>query len=99
VTDPQSPPLVAPSLLEYVRSQGCRDCLVFELLIERVAPDYPDLRVQAVRADSARGLELSLGRGVLRFPVIVLDDEVLAVESITEADLRAALAPRRARDQ
>ena len=81
-------------LLEYVTSQGCPDCRAFETLVDRVGADYPTVEVRAVAADSVRGIALSLGRGILRFPIIVLDDEVLAIESIAETDLRAALASR-----
>ena len=91
MADPRSAPQTTSALLEYVSSPGCSDCKTFEALISRVAPDYPALEVRAVSADSPRGFALSLGRGILRFPVIVLDDEVLAIERIAEADLRAAL--------
>ena len=79
---------------EYVPSSGCPDCPAVEALVARVATDFPTLEVRAVPAESARGTALSLGRGILRFPVIVLDDEVLAIESIAEGDLRTALARR-----
>jgi thiol-disulfide isomerase/thioredoxin len=91
VSEPLPAAASASALLEYVSSSGCSDCRVFEALIALVALDYRDLEVRAVAADSARGRALSIGRGILRFPVIVLDDEILAIESITEADLRAAL--------
>lgn len=91
MSDPLPAPSGALTLLEYVSTSGCSDCRVFEALIARVAPDYPGVEVRAVAADSTRGMALSIGRGILRFPVIVLDDEILAVESIAEADLRAAL--------
>ncbi len=91
MADPRSLPPTTSALLEYVSSPGCSDCRAFEVLIARVAPDYPALEVRAVPADSPRGIGLSVGRGILRFPVIVLDDEVLAIEAITEADLRIAL--------
>jgi len=94
VADPLRAPLSANSLLEYVTSPGCADCRAFEALVARVLPDFPTVEVRAVAADSVRGIALSLGRGILRFPVIVLDDEILAIESIAEADLRATLARR-----
>lgn len=84
-------PATARALLEYVTIAGCTDCRTFEALIDRVGPEYAALHVRAVTADSARGIALSVGRGILRFPIIVLDDEVLAIESMPEADLRAAL--------
>ncbi|MDQ6795121.1 MAG: hypothetical protein M3067_09965 [Chloroflexota bacterium] len=91
MADPSSPPPTTRALLEYVSSPDCSDCRAFEALIARVAPDYPALEVRAVSADSPRGIALSLGRGILRFPVIVLADKVLAIEAIAEPDLRAAL--------
>jgi hypothetical protein len=78
-------------LLEYVTSAGCRDCRTFEVLAARVSPDFPMVEIRAIAADSARGIALSVGRGILRFPVVVLDDDVLAIESITEEALRRAL--------
>ena len=92
MADPRSAPPTTRALLEYVSSPGCSDCRAFEALIARVAPDYPALKVRAVPADSTRGIAVSLGRGILRFPVIVLNDQVLAIERIAEEDLRAALA-------
>ena len=91
MADPRPPSATARPLLEYVTSSRCSDCRSFEALIARVAPDYHTLEVRAVATDSARGMALSIGRGILRFPVIVLDDEVIAVEGIAEADLRIAL--------
>lgn len=91
MSDPRRPPTSAGALLEYVSSPGCPDCRSFELLISRVAPDYPAVEVRAVAADSPRGIALSLGRGIMRFPVIVLDDELLAIESMADSDLRVAL--------
>ena len=66
----------------------CRDCLRFELILDSVRKDFPALEAKAVPADSARGRELSLEQGIMRFPVIVLGGGVIAVESISEADLR-----------
>ena len=78
-------------LLEYVTSSGCGDCRSFERVLARVSPDFPSVEVRAIEAASDRGIALSLGRGILQFPVIVLDDQVLAIESIAEPDLRGAL--------
>ena len=77
--------------LEYVTTPGCAECRVFEELLGRVAVDYPQVTITRVTAGSARGIDLTIGRGALRFPVIVVDDVVVAVERISEADLRAAL--------
>ena len=81
-----------PVVLEYVTTHGCSDCAAFETLLAKVTADQPGIEVREVTADAPRGIELSLGRGILRFPVIVIDDEVIAVERITESELRAALS-------
>lgn len=77
--------------LEYVTTAGCADCRAFESLVQQVAPDYPDLEIREVPAYSERGMALSIERGVLRFPVVVFDDALIAVETISEAELRDAL--------
>ena len=82
---------LAQPLLEYVTSPGCADCRRFEELLLRVQPDFPSLEVREVAGETSRGLEVSVGRGVLRFPIIVLDDEIIGIESITEDALRYAL--------
>jgi hypothetical protein len=92
--EPLGSPAPTRPLLEYVTSAGCRDCRAFEALIARVLPDFPTVEARPVPGDSERGIALSIGRGLLRFPVIVLDDEVLAIEAIDESDLRAALVHR-----
>lgn len=69
----------------------CRDCATFEALLAEVEVDYPGLRVRPVPADSPRGRELSVEQGILRFPVIALAGEVIAVESISEERLRRHL--------
>lgn len=84
----------ASPLLEYVTSLGCSDCRRFEELLTRVQPDFPSLDVREVAGASARGLEISVGRGVLRFPIIVLDDDIIGIETITEDALRQALVQR-----
>lgn len=84
-----------PPLLEYVTIPGCADCRQFEELLERVIPDFPEVQVREVTADTPRGMAISVERGVLRFPVIVLDDELIAVEAIGEAALRTTLIARR----
>lgn len=84
----------ASPLLEYVTSPGCSDCRRFEELLARVQPDFPSLDVREVAGESARGLQISVERGVLRFPIIVLDDEIIGIEAITEEALRAALLRR-----
>lgn len=89
---------VRTPLLEYVTIPACADCRRFEELLERVLPDFPELRVQEVAGDTPRGMAISVERGVLRFPVIVLDDEIIAVEAIDEAALRAMLAAARDRE-
>ena len=94
--DQRSPTGGKHAVLEYVSTSGCSDCRSFEGLLERVHPDYPWVEVRAVAADSTRGMDLSIGRGILRFPVIVFNDDVIAVESISEADLRSALGRERA---
>ena len=92
-----APPGVQPSILEYVTIPGCSDCRAFERLLERVLPDFPDVEAHEVAGESHRGMAISVERGAMRFPVIVLDDEVVAVESIAESDLRAVLNTRRDR--
>lgn len=82
-------------LLEYVTNPGCRDCRVFEELLGRLMPDFPEVEVREVAAETPRGMAIPVERGVLRFPVIVLDDDVIAVESIAEVALRASLSARR----
>ena len=96
MADPRSPTSRVHAVLEYVSTSGCADCRSFERLLERVHPDYPWVEVRAVAADSTRGMDLSIGRGILRFPVIVFDDNVIAVESISEEGLRAVLGRERA---
>lgn len=83
------------STLEYVTIPGCADCRAFERLLERVLPDYPEVEAHEVAGESPRGLAISVEGGLLRFPVIVLDDEVIAVESMAESDLRSVLNSRR----
>lgn len=92
------PPIPAPErvpasrrgdlLLEYVTLPSCRDCLRFEALLAEVRGEYPKLDVRAVPADSVRGRQLSVEHGIMRFPVIVLDGEVIAIESISAEILR-----------
>lgn len=81
-------------LLEYITSSGCADCRRFEELLSRVQPDFPTVEVREVAGETSRGLEISVGRGVLRFPIIVLDDEIIGIESISEDTLRRALGQR-----
>ena len=86
-------PLAQP-LLEYITRPGCADCRRFEELLARVQPDFPSLEVREVAGESERGVRISVGRGVLRFPIIVLDDEIIGIEAITEDALRRALVLR-----
>lgn len=86
-----------PPILEYVTIPSCADCRTFERLLEQVLPDYPEVEVREVAGETPRGLAISVERGVLRFPVIVLDDEVIAIESIAESELRSVLNSRRDR--
>ena len=81
-------------LLEYVTTPGCADCRRFEELLRRVQPDFPSLEVREVAGESERGLRISVSHGVLRFPVIVLDDEIIGIETISEDALRSALVRR-----
>ncbi len=85
---------LASPVLEYVTSRGCSDCRRFEDLLARVQPDFPSVEAREVTGESERGLQISIGRGVLRFPIIVLDDEIIGIETITEEALRRALVRR-----
>ena len=84
-----------PHVLEYVTIPGCGDCRRLEALLAVVMPEFPEVEVREIAADTRRGMAISVERGVLRFPVIVLDDELIAFETIPEAALRATLAARR----
>lgn len=77
--------------LEYVVTEGCRDCVALEALWAHVRADFPEVTSARVPADSPRGIALSLERGIMRFPILVLDDRVVGIERIDEADLRGAL--------
>lgn len=92
-TNTESDGLAGP-ILEYVTSRGCSDCRRFEELLARVQPDFPSVEVRQVAGESERGLQISVGRGVLRFPIIVLDDEIIGVEAMAEDALRRALLGR-----
>ena len=93
MTDPGSA-TVPEARLEYVVTEGCSDCVAFEALWACLRPDYPDVTSVMVPAGSPRGIALSVQRGIMRFPIIVLDDRVIGIERIDEADLRAALGDR-----
>lgn len=93
--DADSSTLSQAPLLEYVTIPGCVDCREFEGLLERVMPDFPEVEVREVAGETPRGMAISVERGVLRFPVIVIDDEIIAIESIAESDLRSVLSMRR----
>ena len=80
--------------LEYVVTEGCSDCVAFEALWACLRPDYPDVTSVMVPAGSPRGIALSVQRGIMRFPIIVLDDRVVGIERIDEAELRDALTTR-----
>lgn len=90
--DPSSPPL-----LEYVTLPACADCRRFQAVLARVEPDFPEVDIREVAADSPRGMSITVERGVLRFPVVVLDDEIIAIESVSEPQLRASLTAARNR--
>jgi glutaredoxin len=81
-------------LLEYVTLPHCGDCVRFERQLANIASDFPGVDAREVSADTPRGWELSVARGVMRFPVIVFDGEIIGVESISEQDLRRHLAGR-----
>lgn len=93
--DAQPSSVARSPLLEFVTIPGCADCREFERLLEKVMPDFPEVEVREVAGETARGMAISVERGVLRFPVIVLDDEIIAIESIAESDLRSALSMKR----
>lgn len=63
-TNTESDGLASP-ILEYVTSRGCSDCRRFEELLARVQPDFPSVEVRQVAGESERGLQISVGRGVL----------------------------------
>jgi glutaredoxin len=93
VSSSPEPPAKATShdrapVLEYVTMPNCRDCSRFEQVLNSVRAEYPAVEVREVPADSERGRRASLERGVLRFPVILLNDEIIAIEKISEDDLR-----------
>lgn len=67
---------------------NCRDCSRLERVLGAVRDDYPGVEIREVRADSERGRQASLEQGVLRFPVVLLNREIIAIESIGEDDLR-----------
>lgn len=93
VASSDSDQVVSP-LLEYVTRPGCADCRRFEELVRRVQPDFPTLEVREVAGESARGLQISVARGVLRFPIIVLDDEIIGIEQMSEEALRRTIVQR-----
>lgn len=78
-------------LLEYVTLPFCRDCTTFEAILATVRRDLAHFEARAIPADSARGRQLSVERGILRFPIIVLNGDVIAIESIAEDELRQRL--------
>lgn len=79
-------------LLEYVTMPNCRDCSRLERLLSAVGGDYPGVEIREVPAQSERGRQASIEQGVLRFPVLLLDGEIIAIESIHEDDLRLHLS-------
>jgi glutaredoxin len=89
--EPPEPSAANRWLLEYVTLPFCHDCVRFEALLGKVRPEFPALEARAVPADSPRGLQLSLDQGIMRFPVIVLGGDVIAIDTISEDDLRGHL--------
>lgn len=77
--------------LEYVTMPNCRDCSRLEHQLSAIRRDYPGVEITEVRADSERGRRASIEQGVLRFPVVLLNEEIVAIESIDDDDLRRLL--------
>lgn len=76
------------AVLEYVTMPNCRDCSRLERQLSAIRGAYPDLEITEIAADSIRGRQASIEQGVLRFPVVLLNGEIVAIESIDDHGLR-----------
>jgi len=88
---PSNPARAVRALLEYVTIPNCRDCTRLERQLSTIRGHYPDLAIVEVAGDSDRGRQASIEQGVLRFPVVLLNGEIVAIESIDDGDLRRLL--------
>ena len=79
----------APLRVEFLTRQGCGLCAKALSLLDRLAPEY-HVEVATLDIDGDPAL---LREFDWRVPVVRVDGRVLCEGLITEADLRAALAP------
>ncbi len=75
--------------IEFIFSDTCPDCPPAKELIERITPEFEEVEVKYLEARDNPGLIEKYD--ITHVPTVVINEEVVFVESLTEVKLRTKL--------
>lgn len=80
--------------VQFITMPGCVQCAKAKAVIERVNPDFPDMRVTYI--DATERPDLIQKYKIMSAPGIIIDGELAFTGGVSEAALRERLAKRSA---
>ena len=74
-----------------VKTHGCAHCSQTLDTLNRIKPDYPDLKVEEILMTTGRGIELVQKHGIMASPGVIISGKLSFVGGASESQLRKKL--------
>lgn len=77
--------------VELVKNEGCTHCAQVKALLEKISPDFPDLKVEDILMTTDKGMELVTKHGIMSSPGVIINGKLAFTGGASEKQLREAL--------
>jgi len=77
--------------VQLVKTEHCSHCGQVTELLEKLSPDYPDMKVSIIPMTDKAGLELVQKHGIMASPGVIINDKLAFVGGASESQMRKKL--------
>lgn len=77
--------------VQLVKTQGCAHCAQTLEVLEKIKPDYPNLKVEEILMTTKQGMELVQKHAIMASPGVIINGKLAFQGGATEKQLRKAL--------
>lgn len=77
--------------VQLVKTENCSHCGQVKQVLEKLAPEFPEMKVREIPMATEEGMKLVQKHGIMASPGIIINGELAFQGGATEEQLRKAL--------
>lgn len=81
--------------VQLVANEGCNHCVQVKNILEKLAPEFPEMTREEIPMTSPKGIETIQKYGIMASPGVIINDRLAFSGGGTEKQIRKALQDAR----